>query len=232
MGRSTTPPEPPNNSSKIIDDAMKEALKVPAVQAFTNLNNNKITREEAGAVVKQLSDTMGLSLGQGFACTALLLLKGASNKGAPNTLSVSITDTDGKIVDVTKHDLSYACKRTLGHEFLRRLAECLGSDISKYAEQNGLNGDLAITINNTAIAQGDPPLNNKERAWASSFNQFNNSLDTEASPRLATLMAQDYSKRFTKKKTPSSSPKPTPKEGSKKNKASQKKNSPKPKKDI
>jgi hypothetical protein len=82
-----------------------------------------------------------------------------------------------------------------------------------FAETQNLNGDLAVALNNCLLAQGDPPLTSKEKAWASSFCQALPGLDTYVGHRVPAMLAADYNARFVNKKTKNApaTPKASPK---------------------
>ena len=71
----------------------------------------------------------------------MLFLKGAANKGVPDSLSTSIV-VESKKVTITKGDLMSAYKLACRNSYLHRLAEFLASNISKFAESNGWSGDI------------------------------------------------------------------------------------------
>jgi hypothetical protein len=166
-------------------------------QLAINVDENKLTQEECQGIIEILSRTHALTKEEAFTATCLLILKGAANEGAPRTMKVQIKASN-QIVEVTKNDLIYAVSVVCKNFYIRRLAETLCVEISQFAEKHGLNGDLAITLNNTLMAKGFPPLTSKERAWASSFNQNLVSLVDVVGPRVPTLLAEDYQRRFQK----------------------------------
>jgi hypothetical protein len=164
-----------------------------------NIDQETVSPEECQEVIRALARTHGLSEPQSFAAVSLLMLKGACNQSAPSTMCVDIKDGD-HLVQVSKHDLQYAYQLVCKNNHIRRLAEALNLEIGKFAEKFGLNGDLAITLNNMLMEKGFPPLTAKERAWASSFNQKLTCLSEIVGMRVPTLLAEDFNRRFPPRK--------------------------------
>lgn len=181
----------------IIEKAKGQKLEDVSLQASTAL-----TEAQCTAVIKALADSFGLQSAIAFIAIALLMLKGACNAQAPNSMSVQLKDHEGKILTVTKEDILHAMYGALKHKFIRRLAEALAIPICTYAQDNKIIGDLAGILNNLAMGEeGGTPLNTKERAWACSFCQSLPDLDKLAGPRIPRLLAIDYTRRFLKKKS-------------------------------
>lgn len=189
--------EPSTNNN--ITSVFETAMNMPLDQLAPPDSQALVPMEQVKIILKRMSDLFGLTEAAAFVAIALLFLKGAANKGAPSTMSVDVFGEDGARVTVQKYDLMSIHKAVTGNNFLRRLAETLAPQISGFADAKNLQGDLAKSINNTLIAQGEPPLSAKEKAWASSFCQKCVELETEA-PRVAKYLAVDYQKRFSKKK--------------------------------
>lgn len=183
-----------------LDTVLNSAMQAELTEVAPNVNQTEIGKENVYAILNRLCTLYGLNETTAFIAVALLLLKGAANKGAPTTMFVQVTAIDGKLVDVTKQDLMQCYSAVTKNNFLRRLAETLSTEISKFAEVKGLKGDLHLAANNYYVAKGEPPLNAKERAWANSFCQTNEAVETEA-PRIAKFLAQNYFDRFKKGKT-------------------------------
>lgn len=186
-------------------------------------DNDKITEQQAIHIVKHLAACNELTPEEALAAIYRLFLKGAANKGTPNSLSVTITTKDGTDKRIAKQDLIMSYKKFTGNLFLRRMAEFLATNISEYAEKHQLDGDLVVSIS-SILKEEEEPLTMMERSWASSFNQNNKKL-LEKSSRLEKLLARDKSIRFPRKSTPKgSSPR---KPGPGKRKGGKKGNSPK-----
>ena len=183
---------------KIYEGASKISLKEIAPSEIIHT----VSPSEIQDFLKNLSDSHGIAQSEAFIAFALLSLKGACNASAPNDMSVDIVTESKDIVQITKYDISYACHRVTGNQYTRRLAQAMAIPISQYAEKNNLNGDLAQKLNNMALANGENPLNTKEKSWASSFCQGVSNLETRSSERIPKLLAEDYQKRFGKKKAP------------------------------
>jgi hypothetical protein len=182
-----------------INQAFKDAIQIPPEVIQNTMSDNKVSNEQISQIMFRLSEICSLDPGNAFTAVALLFLKGAANKKAPLTMAVEVKSIDGKITTVTKEDLMYAYRSATQNNYLRRLAEALASSISKFAENYNLQGDLGVAANNYVVAQGETPLDPKERAWANSFCQMNPELVKEA-PRVAKFLATDYQARFNPKK--------------------------------
>jgi len=182
-----------------VNQAFKDAMQAPPEVIQNTMSDNKVSPEQISQIMFRLSEIFALDPGNAFTAVALLFLKGAANKSAPLSMAVDVKSTDGKTVTVTKEDLMYAYRSATQNNYLRRLAEVLASSISKFAENYNLQGDLGLAANNYVVAQGETPLDPKERAWANSFCQMNPELVKEA-PRVAKFLAADYQSRFNPKK--------------------------------
>lgn len=187
--------------SKLTELAMK--VKVSDI-APTELKANLLSQEKITEIIVGLATSHGISEQDAFVAIILLFLKGAANNGAPNTMGVTIVDTDKNHLVITKNDLKYSYQRATGNEFIRRLAESLAEQIGKYAEKNFLIGDIAQKIDSRILINKEDkdriPLSQKEKAWASSFSQCLPNLSELSSTRLPQLLAADYYERFQKNK--------------------------------
>lgn len=182
-----------------LESIINDAIATPISQTTTSASTSVITNEEVNKIIKRLGDIFGLQPMTAFVAVAMLFLKGAANKGAPSQMRVDVLDHEGTVVTVQKHDVAQVYSAVTGNNFLRRLAEKLSTQISRFAEAHKLQGDLAQSIETALIAQEEEPLTLKEKAWASSFCQKNPLLSQEA-PRVARYLAIDYQKRFSKRK--------------------------------
>lgn len=187
------------SANKELISTFETAINTPLDQLAPPDSQALVPMEQVKLILKRMADLFGLTEAVAFVAIALLFLKGAANKGAPSTMAVDVFGEDGERVTVQKYDLMSIHKAVTGNNFLRRLAETLAPKISSFAEAKNLQGDLAKAINNSLIAQGEPPLSAKEKAWANSFCQKSVELEKEA-PRVAKYLAIDYQKRFSKKK--------------------------------
>jgi hypothetical protein len=178
----------------------EQANAIPINDISPDAAREVISEEECSQFIKIISDSHGLTPAEAFVAIALLFLKGACNQSAPNQMEVNILASDGQTVNITKYDIEYACHTVTGNVFLRRFATAMAVEVSKYAETHKLNGDLAIRLNNLAIAKGGLPLNSKERSWANSFCQNLSDISSYAGDRLPALLAEDFEKRFSGKK--------------------------------
>lgn len=139
---------------------------------------NQLPSFQVLKIIDKIAEMYGISFAASNVAISLLFLKGASNSSTPNTISVTIT-YGGKPVTVVKRDLDYHYEFVTKNKHVRRLAETMRNGISQFAEATRLNGDLAQQINNRLLANGQEGLTMKQRAWTSSFNQFNPYLETD-----------------------------------------------------
>lgn len=177
-------------TTKSVGDVTIRSNKLPK-GTFTKIVND-MTRQYR--VIHPVTVARGLFL---------LFLRGAGNYGTPLTLSVEVKGEDGELYTISKRDLMFYYHMITKNEHLRRLAEPIADEISKFAETNGLSGDLAKQIDRRLRATVDEngkspgPLTPKERAWCSSFNQDNATLNTDPGlARLGRLLAQDLEVKF------------------------------------
>lgn len=188
------------NTMEINNNDMKELIKNLVENSnehnTINIDNNEITWNDISLIMDDLANKYRITRKDASIATMLLMLKGAANAGTPDTLSVQINSNElNKIIEIKKYELLSSYRGIMGNKFLRRLAEKLGPDICRLAENIKLSGDLAKKINNRVLARGQSPLNNKERAWCNSFMQGSKELETEA-PRILNLLAEDFNIKF------------------------------------
>lgn len=88
-----------------------------------------------------------------------------------------------------------AYERVTKNKYLRRMAESMADKIGQFAEAKGLNGDLALKLNNSLLAEKEPPLTVKEKAWASSFSPAIPDLEKLAGERIPCLLAKNLQNR-------------------------------------
>lgn len=188
-----------SDQDKALEKIVDAAISLPIESVTTSASSTNLSSQEVNKVIKRLGDLFGIDSVRAFVAVALLFLKGAANKGAPSQMQVDIIDHEGTSVSIQKHDVVSVYTAVTGNMFIRRLAETLSTQISRYAETNYLQGDLASSIETTIISSEEEPLTLKEKAWASSFCQKNPLLISEA-PRIAKYLAIDYQKRFSKRK--------------------------------
>lgn len=111
------------------------------------------------------------------------------------TLSVEVDE-----VEVSKKDLLIVYELLAKNPHLRRLAETIAVQASRYAEHFGLRGDLARRLNTKLRAETGESLTPKEMAWANSFCQDVPDLKDLASERLCVLLAEDYNTDSTRQR--------------------------------
>lgn len=190
------------DKAKNIDDLYKDIEKnIKLPDMVSNLKPELVTATQVDQFLKIISDSHGITPPVALLGVTLLFLKGACNNSAPNNMGIDLT-VEKEIITLTKYDLQYACQTATGNKFLRRIAQFLAKKICTFAEKNSLSGDLAVKLNNAAIAKENSagPLNQKEKAWACSFVQEVDDLSTLASPRLVSLLAEDYNKNLANRK--------------------------------
>lgn len=170
-------------------------------------NTSPFTNEAILRFFRLFAHANELSVPQAVAVFNLLSLKGAANRGAPDSLSVTI---NGEIqghstpIEVNKRDLLVSYEKIFGNIFIRRLAEFLATPISLFAEKYRLTGDLATQLSTLVnLENGEQPLSPGEKAWASSFNQLNPDCAAKYN-RVAILLNKDYYAKFKKKGAQSS----------------------------
>jgi hypothetical protein len=217
LERSSTQTTPPRTNSETSKTEKKISTKkqINVNEIFTRVTSKPsnviippkkelISMDEISQIIQKMSDSLGLLEETCLQAIYLLLLKGASNKGTPNGMTIEILDGENNTVLVKKGDLLYFYKLVTGNLYLRRLAVTMQNEISKFAEVNKLDGDLARQIDRSIRTQQDVekiiPLTHKERAWCSSFNQDNPYIDENQDlKRLSILLTRDLEKKFAKK---------------------------------
>lgn len=192
---------PERNTEKELTAIKKQAssLIVKEVAPSEATPVTQLSATEVSDVISKIAADMQVAPQLALVAVYLLILKGAANVKAPNSMQVEVLNEKKEPVSLSKLDLMAAYRRVTGNSFLRRLAESLATEISQYAEANGLRGELATRINNKLLVTRQVPLNVKEMAWASSFCQSLYNLALLSSDRLPGLLAEDYTQRFTEK---------------------------------
>lgn len=160
----------------------------------------RINSENLSEIITRVAVDMKVDTYLALVAIYLLLLKGAANVKAPTSMEVKVLNEEGNPISLSKLDLMSAYRRVTGNTYLRRLAETLTVEISQYAKANNLRGELATRINNKLLSTGNPRLNDKEIAWASSFCQGLTNLAQLSTEKLPGLLAKDYTSRFSKAK--------------------------------
>lgn len=182
----------------------KEVLKragnlSPQLVAPGEVQPEKLSLITIEAIIDDLAVSFGMELAYAYTTVFMLFLKGASNEGSPLTTAINVV-VEGKYVPITKRNLMYSYRSITGNRFLRRLARGLAIEIGQYAEKYGMDGDLAVQINNDILGdlkeENRVPLTQKERAWCSSFSQGIVNLGELSSPRLPLLLSCNKDNRF------------------------------------
>lgn len=195
------PPENDNETTAVSLDELTKDLEESDLQEIApTVGAPPIGQEVIERIVARLAHKCYLSPKNAFAAIALLFLKGAASKSAPDKMFVEVKAVDGGLAKVYKGDLMQVVFDSTGNRFIRRLAESLAIPISNFAERHSLDGDLAFSFDIEAISEGQDPLTPKERAWSNSFCQHISDLDLRAGTRVKALLGQDYQNRFNKKK--------------------------------
>jgi hypothetical protein len=153
-----------------------------------------IDLKDAGKVLNNISIYIDAPIDIGRKLTYMIFLKGGANKGAPTSLSATIIH-ENKEYTLTKKEILICYKSKIGDSYIRRLAECLATLISEFAERRNLQGDLARQISRELKIEEQ--LTPNEKAWCSSFNQ-NNPECQKRYPRLYDILIKDYEKKFKK----------------------------------
>jgi hypothetical protein len=162
--------------------------------------DTKITDKQVNGIIRSLAEANQIGPLRALHLVYLLFLKGAANKGAPDSLGATII-VQGDKVEMKKGDLMSAYKTHCKNNHLRRLAEYLATPISNFASANNLPGDLFPQVF-SLLTRDEEPLSIEERAWCSSFNQKNNDCLT-LHPRVASLLSVEYRLKFQKNNKPS-----------------------------
>lgn len=208
MARSSSSKSNNSNSNELENKIVIINEKVTTT--FEN-NFNGLTEDQIDSIITKLSVSKGVPRESIKNAIFMLLLRGAGSSGAPENLKVqinySVIDNENKKLEgsftLTKGELLNIYNNQTKNKYLRRLAETLANEISSFAEQNNLNGDLANQLNTYRLSEGLDPLTAKQKAWASSFNQNNPSLETNQELlEVAKLLARDFMIKFKSNKTP------------------------------
>lgn len=198
-----------------LDALEKASQEITLQEACPSAGASELDEDSTKIIIARLAHTMYLSPLMAFIAIALLFLKGAASKTAPDKMFVEVTAKDGDTVKIRKQDLMEALYKTTGNKFIRRLAESLATRICNFAEKHGLSGDLAFNFDIEEVSEGGTALSPKERAWSNSFCQHVPNLEVLASPRVKVLLGKDYQRRFNKKKTKAKGDRPPEKKGTK-----------------
>lgn len=192
---------PPNETPRVsLEELEKDLSKKRIQEVAPTAGALPLSKDIIERIIQRLAHKCYLSPLHAFVAIALLFLKGSASKAAPDKMFVEVLAIDGNLTKVSKGDLMEILFDTTGNRFIRRLAESLAIPISRFAESNGLSGDLAFTFEIEELSNEKPPLTDKEKAWSSSFCQHVPDIDTLATPRIKVLLGLDYQKRFNKKK--------------------------------
>ena len=114
-------------------------------------------------------------------------------------MSTIVTNPNNeKEYEITKNHVVLVCELGCKHKFIKRIATALAEEICTCAEAHELEGDLSKRIDKLLLAKGEPKLPPKEKAWANSFCQDLENLESFSSKRLPQLLAEDYTNRFQK----------------------------------
>jgi hypothetical protein len=141
---------------------------------------------------------------------AILLSKGAANRGAPMNLDAGVTDPQtGQPVRITKGEVLSAMRIVTGKENFKMLARSIAPEMIEFGKtvyRNNnvlLPGDLANTINRRLRSSGRPILTPDEAVCAASYTAHLPNLDNLAnSQRLSQLLQEDATARFGKREKP------------------------------
>jgi len=180
---------------------IKEAIELASEKLSTEELPQKIETTILPDTAHRIIITLGNNLQTDLTSTVrlifLLFLRGAANKGAPDSLNSSLINNENKIT-LTKGQLLNVYKAFTGNSHLRRLAEYLATDISNFAAANNIPGESVNRVS-ALLNRNEEPLSSEERSWCSSFNQKNPDCINRF-PRLSTLIAVDYRIKFSNKK--------------------------------
>jgi hypothetical protein len=189
----------------------KLAQEVEGIQIENIIPPKKTTvsKKDIIGIIERISRVYNIPESTALISIYLLILVGAAISATPVSLSVTVKNAKGHNIEVDKLQLLTAYKQITGNSYLRRLAETLADDISKFAEKHNIKGDLANKMNNKLLAEGKTVLSTRQMAWCSSFNQDNPTLNSNSELVIvAQLLAEDYKKRFDKVQNKTSKPKP------------------------
>lgn len=178
----------------------EQVNKIDIKDVAPNLGASPLEDEQIERIIARLAHRMYLTPFTAFCAIALLFLKGAASKTAPDKMFVEVRAIDNKLIKVTKGEIMQVYQEVTENRFIRRLAESLAVQICTFAERNNMKGDLAFNLEIEEVSEGREPLTPKEQAWANSFCQHVKDLEKLASPRLRQLLNKDYQSRFDRKK--------------------------------
>lgn len=195
-----TPPAEEVNPNFTLDQIEEQVQKVDIKDVAPNVGAPPLDNEMIERIIARLAHRKYLTPVTAFCAIALLFLKGAASKTAPEKMFVEVRAIDNQLMKVTKGELMQVYQEVTENRFIRRLAESLATQISNFAEKHNMKGDLAFNLETEEISDGKPPLTAKEQAWANSFCQHVQNLEQLASPRLRQLLNKDYQTRFDRKK--------------------------------
>ncbi len=85
-----------------------------------------ISEQTILAIIQSIADAFAIPTGTALEAVFYLFLKGAANKGTPNSLTVKVHN-EGTEVEISKEDLLYFYKIQTKNTYVRRLAESLAS---------------------------------------------------------------------------------------------------------
>lgn len=179
-------------------------VKDENVTTYFSANRNNLTDEIVKKIIAKMAMSKGVPYQAMHNSVLMLMLMGAGSSGSPDSLKITTsyeTETNGKAMEgtftTTKGELLNAYNSETKNKYLRRMAEFLANESSSFAEKNNLIGDLANQLNIYRLAEGHPPLTPKQKAWASSFNQNNPKLESDAELLdVAKLLAKDFMTKF------------------------------------
>lgn len=193
-----------SNLSKEEQDQIKESYENSTLKIepsyLPQKIDTKVTEGQMINIVSSISNSLGTTHTISLHLIYMLFLRGASNKGAPDSLAATYV-VEGERITLFKGDLMHAYKLYCRNNYLRRLAEYMATKISQFAEANNLNGDIYPRIS-SLMDPNEQPLSAGERAWCSSFNQKNPDC-IETHPRVATMLNVEYRLKFLQQTPPS-----------------------------
>lgn len=167
-----TGPPPPNTTRVLtpsepseMEKIYEEIMTTPVDVTSPDFKKASMSQEQVSKVLDTLSSTFDMPKTLATVAVILLFLLGAAS-GTPVTLSVNVG-----VWEISKRDLLNAYTLVTNNKFLRRMAEAMAVTIGKYAEKNGLKGELAQKITIAYKAETGENLSARELAWCSSFNQ-------------------------------------------------------------
>jgi len=205
------------------EDLLKETLSSQSTDIVdTNSEDVKLQNDTITTIIEQIAQKYKITETLALKGIFLLFLKGAANKNTPFSLKVTVLNEEGQKIQMAKDVLFYEYQFITKNTYLRRFAKTIATEISKFAELNKLDGDLARKINTNLLVKNDKTLDIIERAWCSSFNYNNPDIyEYPQLERIPTLLAQDL---LTTRQPTTTSPRKTQKKSSARTKGPGKKN--------